>query len=389
MAKNKATDGLRQKANGVWERAEIINGKRRWFSSLDPEEVWKKRNAALGETELEQKEKDLGPLFEIVSDAYEIEVGKMKVGTQKSYLPAIKRAREHFKGQRMREIEPYMIAQFLKSLSGMAHTTVSNQKTVINAIFQLWIDSPIWRGDYNPSELTKMPRGLKKGKRLPPTDDQVQIVKDHHMDPDALPAVVFLCTGERRGEACAIQLKNIDFESNEIEIKNSVEHINNRPHLTVTKTDAGVRKIPLLSLLKESLEPMRNMPPETYILSGTLMPLTESQYSRRWAAFWRKHGMAHSVVREKKRTTRAGKEITINQTDWVANVCAHQFRHEYVCMLCMAGIPEEIAILLVGHANVKMIHEVYMSLKPQMITSAGNKLNNLLNKQGSDLNARI
>lgn len=61
MSKNKITDGLRQKKNGVWERAEIINGKRRWFSSLDPEEVWKKRNAALGVAENEQEEKDKGP----------------------------------------------------------------------------------------------------------------------------------------------------------------------------------------------------------------------------------------------------------------------------------------------------------------------------------------
>ncbi len=382
MARNKATDGLHKKSDGRWELSEIINGERRWFSSVSPEKVWAKRDEAIKESANKQTEKDLGPLFETVSDAYEAVVDKMKTGTQKSYLPAIKRAREHFKDQRMREIEPYMIAQFLKSLSGMAHTTVSNQKTVINAIFQLWIDSPVWRGDCNPSELTKMPRGLKKGKRLPPTDGQVQIVKDHHMEPDALPAVVFLCTGERRGEACAIRLEDIDFDANEIIITRAVEHINNRPHVTATKTEAGVRKIPLLSLLREALEPMRNMPSDTYILSGTSMPLTESQYSRRWAAFWRKHGMAHPIVREKKRVTRTGKEVKIKQTDWVADVCAHQFRHEYVCMLCMAEVPEEIAIQLVGHANVKMIHEVYMSLKPQMITSAGEKLNTFLKSQG-------
>lgn len=48
MARNKITDGLRQKPNGVLERAEIISGKRRWLSPKDPEEVWKKRNAAIG-----------------------------------------------------------------------------------------------------------------------------------------------------------------------------------------------------------------------------------------------------------------------------------------------------------------------------------------------------
>ena len=377
MPKNKLTDGLRQKPNGVWERSEIINGKRRWFSSLDPAEVWKKRNEALGEIKAQEEEDTKGPLFEEVLDVYENKVFKMKNGTQKSYLPAIRRARAEFSGKRMREIEPYMISMFLKSLSSMARTTVSNQKTVLNAVFQEWVESAEWRGDYNPSEQAKTPRGLKKGRREPPTDKQIEIVKKHYLDADALPAVLFLCTGERRGEACAIQLKDIDFENNRISITKAVEHKNNRPHITVTKTESGVRIIPLLSMLKEALEPLKGLDQETFILSGTKTPLTASQYSRRWAAFWRKHGMAHTVIREQKRIRR-GKEYTYHATDWVADVSAHQFRHEYVCMLCMADVPEEIAIQLVGHANVKMIHEVYMSLKPKMIDSAQAKLDAFL-----------
>lgn len=142
MAKNRITDGLRQKANGVWERSEIINGKRHWFSSLDPAEVWKKRNDALGESEAEETEKDKGPLFSVVADEYEERVRNMKYGTQRSYLPAVVRARDKFGEKRMQEIEPYMISEFLQSISSMAKTTVSNQKSVLNAIFQLWVESP-------------------------------------------------------------------------------------------------------------------------------------------------------------------------------------------------------------------------------------------------------
>lgn len=374
----KSTEGLNRRSDGLWERSEIIGGKRRRFRAKSPSDVWAKRDAAIVKAQIEQKEIDSGPLFETVADRYERIVDNMKPGTQKSYKPAIKRAIKYFSGNRMREIEPYMISMFLETLSSMAHTTVSNQKTVVNAIFQLWIDDPEWHGDCNPAALTKMPRGLKRGKRLPPTEEQVQVVKDHYLDPDALPAVVYLCTGERRGEACAIQLGDIDFKNNIIHTNNAVEHINNKPHITVTKTAAGIRAVPLLAMLREALMPLRNLPPDTFILSGTNTPLTASQYNRRWAAFWHKHGFAHPVVRTYQRT-RNGKPYTYHQTDWVADVCAHQFRHEYVCMLCMAEVPEEIAIQLVGHANVKMIHEVYMTLKPQMIVSAGDKLNQLLN----------
>lgn len=68
----------------------------------------------------------------------------------------------------------------------------------------------------------------------------------------------------------------------------------------------------------------------------------------------------------------------VNQTDWVADVTAHQFRHEYVCMLCMAGYPEGETIQRIGHADTKMIHEVYLALKPQMIQDAGKRLDALL-----------
>lgn len=382
MSKKKITDGLRLMPNGTtWCRQEVIDGIRRFFYSKDPQVVWDKRNAALSEAEKAKKVKDKGPLWETICDAYEEQVYKMKYGTQRTYLPALRRAREQFKGMHIREIEPYMIADFLRSLSGMAQTTVSNQKTVLNAIFQTWIDSPEWHGDSNPAKLTSIPRGLKKGKRLPPTDVQVQIVKEHYKDSDALPAVVYLCTGERRGEACGVQLKDIDFENKTISITTSVGFRNNKPYITDTKTPAGVRKIPLLSMLDEALEPMRNLPPETYILSGTDKPLTFSQYDKKWIDFWKKYGHAHLVEKVERQKKQNGKYYYCHVRRWRANVVAHQFRHEYVCMLCMAGVSEEIAIQLVGHANMKMIHEVYMSLKPQMISSAGNKLDAFLTQK--------
>jgi integrase len=377
MAKKKITDGLRQKDNGVWEREEKINGKRRSFSSLDPQTVWDKRNAALTEVENIKVEKDIGPLFEIVADAYAERVYGMKYGTQKSYMPAVKRATEQFKGKHMREIEPYMIAEFLRSLSGMAQTTVSNQKTIINAIFQLWIDSPVWRGDVNPAKMTSIPKGLKKGKRQPPTEEQVNIVKSHYTDADALPAVVYLCTGERRGEACGIKLKNIDFEKKVIHITEAISFHCTKPYVAETKTESGVRSVPLLSMLAEALEPMRSLSPETYILSGTEQPLTFSEYDKKWNMFWKKYGFAHEI-KEKQKKIRHGKEFVYEISRWRADVVAHQFRHEYVCMLCMADVSEEIAIQLVGHANMQMIHEVYMALKPQMIKGAGDKLNAFL-----------
>lgn len=374
------TEGLHLKKNGVYEHTEVIFGRRKSFSSKDPVEVWRKRNEYVAAGELAQEDLEAqeahGPLFEQVAERYEDQVLKMKHGTQKSYLPAIKRARNYFAGQRVKEIQPYQIKAFLKSLN-MSHTTVSNQKTVLNEIFRTYIDDPEWHGNYNPATMTTLPRGLPRSKRTPPVQEQVEIVKNAVDDPDALPAIVYLCTGERRGEGCAIQLQDIDFENNMIHITKAVEWISNQPRFTTTKTDAGLRVLPLLDLLKRALAPYRDLPPETYIIGLGPKPVTASQYNRAWAKFWRKHGYAHSIERVYKRKYK-NKEYEITHRDWVADVSAHQFRHEYVCLLAEARVPEEIAIQLVGHANAKMIHEVYLHLKVSMVKDAGELLNKKL-----------
>lgn len=384
MPRGKITDGLHQRKNGSWEKTATINGKRRWFADADPAKVWQRYWQAIKSAPFEKEQEELGPKFETVANAYLEKVYKMKNGTQKAYFPAVKHAMEWFEGKRMKEIEPYMIHQYLESVPSRARTTVSNYKTVINSIFQLWINSPEWKGDQNPAKLVSLPKGLKRGKRQPPTEKQIQIVKEHYLDPDALPAVCYLCTGGRKGEINALQIQDIDFDNNFIHITKSVEYVNNKPHIHGTKTESGVRIIPLLKMMKDALEPLRSLPPNAYILSGDLQPLSACAYRRRWEAFWRKYGMAHAIVRTKKRTLSDGRVKTVSYTDWKVDVCAHQFRHEYVCMLCMANVPESIAIQLVGHANAQMIHEVYMALKPEMVKEAKIDLDSYLEK-GSKL----
>lgn len=253
----------------------------------------------------------------------------------------------------MKEIMPYMISQFLSGMSTNAHTTVSNQKTVINAIFQLWVESPEWHAETNAAAEAKMPRGLKRGKRQPPSEHQVQIVKDHYMDANALPAVVYLCTGERRGEACGIRLEDIDFDAGVIHIKRHIEHIGNKPHiLSGAKTEAGVRDIPLLKMLWEAVEPMRSMPPSTYILSGTSTPLTASQYKHKWVNFWSKHGCVHQkehtyhyknrfgVICEYRHTTQNMWQTSVHTSSGMnTSVCLRRLTYQKPLQFKLSAMP--------------------------------------------------
>lgn len=79
--------------------------------------------------------------------------------------------------------------------------------------------------------------------------------------------------------------------------------------------------------------------------------------------------LAHPITRTYTRV-RNGKQYTYHQTDWVADVCAHQFHHEYERARLM-----RLPCRLVGHANQKMIHEVYLRLKASMIDNAAKLIN--------------
>ena len=205
----------------------------------------------------------------------------------------------------------------------------------------------------------------------------MQIVKDHYL-PDALLPVAYLCTGERRGEMLGIQLKDIDFKKRVIHIYKSVEHINNAPHMRdYTKTP---RRHPQSSpALHAGRGIGANPPPAAGHLHhrvGHQANHTEkirNDVAALLAQVRRGRGVVHT-----KRVYRRGRSEVVKYSTWRVPVCGHQFRHEYVCMLAMAGVPEEIAIQLVGHANAKMIHEVYMALKPQMLEDARKRLDALL-----------
>lgn len=161
--RRKITAGLILRKDGRYQRNELIGDKRRTFTAKDPAKVWADIQKAQEEYEEQERQRiitrDSGPLFSVVSDEYQAIVEKMKEGTRRSYMPNIRRAREALGEYRMREIQPYMIAEFLRSpvFEGCSASTVSNQKTVINNIYQFWIDSPKWRGDCNPAVQTRMP----------------------------------------------------------------------------------------------------------------------------------------------------------------------------------------------------------------------------------------
>lgn len=374
MAKKKKTAARK---DGLLEVVRTFNGKRVHFYGHTEAELGRK--IALYRDDL-----DKGPLFSEVAEIYKQEVlPQMTNGTRRCYDAAVDRAVQAFGQYRMRAISPFAINALLERMKaqGYAANTASNQKTVISGIYSVWIGSPKWRGDYNPAKLVHLPRGMKKAERQPPTPEQLQIVRralqeydGGEPDPGLVMAAIYLYTGERRGEVLALQVKDIDFDAWQLNVAKSVEHVSNQPNVKDPKTRAGVRLVPILMPIRPLFEYFRGLDPDTYLIGLGKRPLTATQYNNRWLSFCKAHGMAHWTpgIEVKRRRDRVDR---VNIKVWHPDVTAHQFRHEYATMLFEAGIPEEVAVRLVGHADATTIHKVYLHIRDRLMKDATDKLN--------------
>ncbi|HEY8402032.1 MAG TPA: tyrosine-type recombinase/integrase [Cytophagaceae bacterium] len=206
----------------------------------------------------------------------------------------------------------------------------------------------------NPANKLEFPT-VHKPERRPLTDKEIQIVKNAKFTLKQKAFVfILLYAGLRRGEALALTKNDIDLEKDIINVNKTVVFQNNRPILKeITKTEAGMRQVPIIQILKPVLEEYLKKVKYMYLFqpekSRGLM--TESAYRSFWNTIWRclnkTAGGNHKVIA-------FDKEIT-----------PHNFRHSYATMLYYAGVDVKQAQYLLGHASAEVTLEIYTHLDKQ------------------------
>lgn len=350
---------LYQRPDGLYEKIITIDGKRKAFRGKTEAQVYR-------EIASYQEEKERGERFRTIADDWwESFCAKYKGadgnGTQRSYLPCYNRALEWFGEDYIADLSSQDIQVKIDAFAGShAFTTVTNQICVINHILTHAILTDRFPSDRrNPCEYIRAPKRLKKGRRNPPTEEQIKKVAVLISQPEkvkefpgAALALLFLSTGIRFGEALALQYKDIDFEKLTISVRKSVTFEGNRPIIKAPKTEAGIRTVAIPPFLP-SLLPSGEK--GNYIFSGTQHPLTYSQYTSLWLAFCKQIGEVE------RKTFASGKRK--NRTYLAPTITAHQFRHEYASLLYKMDVGIKEAQSLLGHAQASTTQDTYTHLK--------------------------
>lgn len=336
-----------KRADGRFCKTITVEGKKHYFYGKTQKEAQQKATDFLLAPKKVQKNKM--PLKFAIEQWQEEHLTSLSPTTQKGYKRAISRAIERFGDSIAEDITTKDIENYLK-VFGATHTqkTVKHQLSVFNLIFKFCVENGYCKT--NPCERVKINAVGNKGqKRRALNDAEIEIINNNNNTEMGYFAYFLLYTGLRRGEALALQFKDIDLKKKVIHVTKSVYYENNKPKIKTPKTSAGTRDVILLDRIAATLPQGQ---PEHYLFHDDL--LTERMHSRRVDERW-----AHYV-----KAVGLPSEIT-----------PHYLRHTYATILYRQKVDVKTAQHLLGHADIQTTMNIYTHIAESMLDEARQKLN--------------
>lgn len=312
---------------GFWTQQVTINGQRRVLSAKNKKDLLVKL-ANINRTE----KKHRTPLNKVADEWIRDVEKRVTFNTMKGYSAAYKKIVTDWEDTPMEEITAQQVTSWLNTYSRFAQKTIKNILLVFREIYEFaYVNYGVQN---NPSLHLKAPRGKGKKERDFPSEDDIRIVNENIDKPFGLMAYMALYTGLRRGELCALQWKDIDFEKKTIRVSKSVYWTNDHvPHIKEPKTNAGIREVPIMDALYDILLPLKKRPSE-YVF-----------------------GFPHSY--------QIDKGLAHFQRETGLGVTLHGLRHGFASILYKNNVDIKTAAYVLGHAQSSTTLEIYTHLMEQ------------------------
>ena len=338
MKKSDYAKMFRQRADGRYQtKYKDLSGKWHTISGTDPEALFRK---------LESAKKPPQITFKDSAEAWErVYRDGCNPRTWANYKPHYDDIVAEYGDIPVQDIAGVNITQDLQraKAKGYSRTIVNTRRTLFNnilnhAVAQGWIP-------YNPGIGLKLPKGLPASKRSAPTNEMINTIIQNCGVPFGIFAMLCLCTGLRKGEALAL-LKS-DIHDGEISVTKSLTFADGTaPKVKSPKSDAGVRTVPIVSILAAPLDAYIAgldgnilFPSRSYNGSPGNTYMTQSNYDTAWNNYVKTVGLD--------------------------NLTAHQLRHGTATLLFEAGVDVYTARKILGHAKVTTTMEIYTELREQ------------------------
>lgn len=336
--------------------------------SKDPEKLYHR----LQEAQLPKEERV--PTFREIAEDWENhhreEIG---IRTWKNYTPHYEDILSRHGKKKISDVTAVDVINHLTAAKakGYSATVVNTIRSLYRMIFDHAIANDL--ALYNPVTSVKLPKGLKRGKRTAPTDEQIRIIFNSVHKPFGLFPFLLLCTGLRKSEALALTWDDIDLEKKEISVTKSLEYRSGgAPSFKSPKTEAGVRTVPIVDILGSYLEKAKFLSKSSYLFpsqdsnragkGGNLMA------DRAYEGAWNRYCAAAGLLDE------GGKPA----------ITAHNLRHGTATLMFELGVDELTAQRILGHSRIEITREIYTQLREAQNKKSLEKFNAGLSKYTQD-----
>jgi len=330
-----------------------LDGKRHTVCDRDPEELHRKLLAK--EAEAQQPQPDAS--FRMIAESWERQHREeIEDRTWKNYRPHYEALLDLYGDIPFTKVEAADVAADLARAKarGLSATVVNTRRSIWRMIY----DHAVILGaaKYNPVSSVKLPKGLHRGKRQAPTEEQMQKILDGLAAPFGLFPFLLLCTGLRKSEALALNWSDVDLKENVIHVTKSLDYTNGgNPKYKTPKTAAGTRDVPIIGILHDALEAARKGTASVLVFpappsnrggaGGGLM--TDRAYDGAWCRWCAAVGLVDE--------------------EGVPTITAHQLRHGTATLFFELGVDELSAQRILGHSRVEITREIYTDLRAKQL----------------------
>lgn len=340
------------------------NNKQRFVCDRDPERLFFKIKELEDAIKAGLTQKHV-PTFREIAEKWEaVHREEIEVRTWKNYAPHYNDIVAEHGNTPFPEIEAVDVSVDLAraKAKGLSATVVKTRRSLWSMIFDFAVLKGVVK--YNPVQSIKLPKGLKKGKRKGPTDEQMNVILRSADEPFGLFALMLLCTGLRKSECLALKWSDIDFKNKVISIEKSIDYtVGAKPKYKDPKSEAGVRHVPILNIL---IPPLKDAMQKTSSIFLFPCPKTNRggpggglMTDKAYETAWHKYCVAVGFINAEGKHT----------------LTAHNLRHGMATLMFEFGADELTTQNVMGHSNIQVTREIYTDLRNKQQQKSVGKVN--------------
>ena len=303
----------------------------------------------------------------------------LRESTRSSYLYTYDHyVRDTFGLKRIAEIKYSDVLQFyyhLLNQQGISLGTLDSVHCLLHPTFQLAVRDEIIRKNPTDGVMKEISResGKNRGVRHALTIEQqrcfMEYIANHPSYYHWWPMfTILLGTGCRIGEALGLRWQDLDFEKRVISINHSLVYYpangSNKCVLRVSlpKTDAGIRTIPMLDIVKDAFEMLYEEQKENGFNETEIDGMTGFIFCNRFGSVPNPQTVNHTIKRiannyNADEVVRAKKEH--RDPIILPNFSCHHLRHTFCTRLCENETNLKVIQSIMGHKNIETTLDIY------------------------------